>query len=155
MDAQFTPAEINDYRKILQEDSAQKVLDTLENYNGRFYDSFDQLLSEVSGQRKTHEIKRLRQTELKTLRENVCTNDSFRTQVQEYNQNPGIAPLLTGLIGSLVEIAAADEFSLDPAIATIIVLYILKIGLDIFCEYTETSAQPPATDPASRRIPHD
>ncbi len=24
-----------------------------------------------------------------------------------------------------------------PGIATIIVLYILKIGLDIFCEYTE------------------
>jgi hypothetical protein len=26
---------------------------------------------------------------------------------------------------------------IDPAIATIVVLYLVKIGLNVFCEYTE------------------
>jgi hypothetical protein len=50
-----------------------------------------------------------------------------------------IAPLLTGLIVSLITIFGLP---IDPASATIIVLYIVKIGLNTFCEYTE-----PATDP--------
>jgi hypothetical protein len=49
------------------------------------------------------------------------------------------------LIVSLVGLAAAHGLPLDPAIpfgiaslyTTIVVLYILKIGLHIFCEYTE------------------
>jgi divalent metal cation (Fe/Co/Zn/Cd) transporter len=156
MDAQFTRTEINHYRRILQgENSAQKVLDTLENYNGRFCDSLDELLSEVSGLRKTHEIKHLQQATLKTLRNEVCGHDHFRTQFQECQENLQSTPLLTGLIASLVGLATAHKLPHDPAIATIVVLYILKIGLNIFCEYTETSAQPPATDPESRRIPHD
>jgi divalent metal cation (Fe/Co/Zn/Cd) transporter len=46
------------------------------------------------------------------------------------------------LIVSLVGIAWANGLPIDPVIATIIVLYIVKIGLNTFCEYTE-----PATDP--------
>jgi divalent metal cation (Fe/Co/Zn/Cd) transporter len=52
-------------------------------------------------------------------------------------------------------VAAANGLPLDPAIATIVVLYILKIGLNIFCEYTDSSIKPPADDPESRRLPHD
>jgi divalent metal cation (Fe/Co/Zn/Cd) transporter len=47
--------------------------------------------------------------------------------------------LLTGLIVSLITIFGLP---IDPAIATIIVLYVVKIGLNTFCEYTE-----PETDP--------
>jgi divalent metal cation (Fe/Co/Zn/Cd) transporter len=47
--------------------------------------------------------------------------------------------LLTGLIVSLTTLS---ELPLDPALATIIVLYVVKIGLNTFCEYTE-----PETDP--------
>ena len=156
MDTQFTPTEINHYRRILQgADSAQTVLDTLEKYNGRFYDSLDELLSEVSGLRKTYEIKHLQQATLKVIRTEVCGHDRFRTQFQECRQNPERTLSLTGLIDSLSGISSAHELPQDRAIATIVVLYILKIGLNIFCEYTETSAQPPSTDPASRRIPHD
>jgi hypothetical protein len=156
MDAQLTTTEINDYREILQGDgSAQKALDSLEKYNGRFYDSFDELLREASGQPQDYDLERLRKVTLKQLREEVCGDDSFRTKLQEYSKNPGSTPLLTGLIVSLVGLAAAHGLPLDPAIATIVVLYILKIGLNIFCQYSEESAKPPADDPESRRIPHD
>jgi divalent metal cation (Fe/Co/Zn/Cd) transporter len=76
------------------------------------------------------------------LRRELCGDDGFRGKVKEYTNNPGSAPLLTGLIVSLVGIAGAHGLPIDPAIATIIVLYIVKIGLNTFCEYTE-----PETDP--------
>ncbi len=62
---------------------------------------------------------------------------SFRTKVQEYKRNPASAPLLTGLIVSLLGMSGVP---LDPTIATVIVLYIVDIGIDIFCEYTEPDA---------------
>jgi divalent metal cation (Fe/Co/Zn/Cd) transporter len=61
--------------------------------------------------------------------------------VSPNTKNPGSTPLLTGLIVSLVGVAATHGLPLDPAIATIVVLYILKIGLNIFCEYTEPTAE--------------
>jgi hypothetical protein len=156
MDAQLTNSEINHYREILQGDgSAQKALTTLEQYDGRFYDSFDELLMEVSGQTKSYELARLRQAMLRQAREQLCDNDNFGTTVQEYSHNPGSTALFARLIVSLEELAATQKFPFAPALAAMIVFYIVKIGLNIFCEYTETSAKPPMDDPQSRRIPHD
>ena len=156
MDAQLTNREINDYREILQDDDfAQKALATLEKTDGRFYASFDELLSEASGLTKSYELARLRQGMLKQLREAVGGNDSFGTKFQEYSQNLESKPVLRDLIASLVRLVADQEFPLDPAIAMLVVLYMLKIGLNIFCEYTETSTKPPTDAPESRRIPHD
>lgn len=42
---------------------------------------------------------------------------------------------------------AMDHLALDPAIATVIVLYILKIGVNIFCDYTEPPAASGGTLP--------
>ncbi|MBE9198754.1 MULTISPECIES: hypothetical protein [unclassified Nodularia (in: cyanobacteria)] len=49
--------------------------------------------------------------------------------------------LLSGLIVSLVGLATTNGLPIDRAIATVIVLYILKIGLNIFCDYTEPPAE--------------
>lgn len=156
MDAQLTTHEINNYQEILQDDnSAQKALAALAKSEGRFYAAFDELLSEASGLTKSHDLARLRQTTLKQVREAISKDASFSTKLQEYSHNPGSKSLLTELIAFLTGLAAAEEFPLDRAIATLVVLYILKIGLNIFCEYTEASTKPANDDPESRRIPHD
>lgn len=156
MDAQLTSHEINRYQQILQgDDSAQKALTTLEQYGGRFYDSLDELLSQVSGQTKSYDLARLRQAMLKQVREQLCENEHFGTTFQEYSHDLASTALFAQLIVSLEELAAAQEFPFAPAIAAMIVFYLVKIGLNIFCEYTETSAKPPMDDPQSRRIPHD
>jgi hypothetical protein len=139
MDTLLTATEISNYRQILPDDeSSQKVLATLEKYDGRFDDSFDELLS-MGGEAKTFDLERLRKVTLKQLRQEVCGDDSFRTKVQEYSKNPGSAPLLNGLIGSLVLLSNAHGIPLESTIATIAVLYILKIGLNVLCEYTEAT----------------
>ena len=73
------------------------------------------------------------ETTIKVLRREICGDEGFRAQFKNYTRNPGSAPLLTGLIVSLTTISGIP---IDPAIATVIVLYLLKIGLEIFCEYT-------------------
>jgi hypothetical protein len=81
--------------------------------------------------------KTLRQVLVANLRRELCGDDSFREKVEEYNKDPAKAALLTGLIVYVVDLIALPWMS--PAIATVVVLWILKIGLRTFCDYTEQS----------------
>ncbi|MEH2243881.1 hypothetical protein [Nostoc sp.] len=138
MDAQLSHTEMNVARGILQDyDPAQHALNHLEKHNGKVETAFEDLWIEKNGQPLMQQRKSLWQVTLKVLREELCGDDGFRGQLQDYTKNPGSSPLLTGLIISLVGVATAHGLPIDPAIATVIVLYILKIGLNIFCEYTE------------------
>jgi hypothetical protein len=139
MDTQLTTTEMNTFGNMLRDyDPAREALAALEEQDGRMEASFDQLWIEKNGQPPDMpEGKSLWQITLSQLRQEVCGDEGVRSQIKEYSKNPGSAPLLTGLIVSLVGLAAAHGLPLDPAIATIVVLYILKIGLNIFCEYTE------------------
>ena len=137
METQLTASEIKEKRQLLQDYSpAIEALAILEKNNGSLDVSFDQLWEQKNGI-LTYGKKSLWQVTLGELRKELCGDDGFRSKVKEYTNNPGSAPLLTGLIVSLVGIAGAHGLPIDPAIATIIVLYIVKIGLNIFCEYTQ------------------
>ena len=134
MTTQLDLTEINQIQQLLNDyEPAQKALDTLEQNKGNFNTTFDELWTEKFGT-DTYGKKSLWQSTLTVLREELCGNDGFRAQFQEYSKNPGSAPLLTGLI---VSITTLSGLPLDPAISTVIVLYLLKVGLKIFCEYTE------------------
>jgi hypothetical protein len=149
MDAQLTSNEINTWREILHDyNPAQEALTELERHNGKVETAFEDLWVKKHRQESIQQKKSFWQVTLKVLREEICGDDGFRDQVSEYTKNPGSAPLLTGAIVSLVGIAGAHGLPLDPAIATIVVLYILKIGVNIFCEYTE-----PATEASPNSAP--
>lgn len=139
MDARLTSTEIDRYQEVLQgEDAPQQALVTLEKHEGKFDESLEELYAEKFGTLPMMpEGKSLWQVTLKQLRQEVCGDEGFRSQVKEYSKNPGSAPLLTGLIVYVVGLVGTGGIPIDPAIATVVVLYILKIGLNIFCEYTE------------------
>ena len=143
MDVQLSTNEIQAKQQLLQEyQPAQEAFAILEKNQGRLDASFDELWEEKNGRQTFAKGKSLWKVMLGELRKELCGDDGFRGKVKEYTNNPGSAPLLTGLIVSLVGIAGANGLPIDPAIATIIVLYVVKIGLNTFCEYTE-----PETDP--------
>ncbi len=145
MTIQLTSTEIQTFEQLFKGYSApetgdiQEALATLGKHNGDLNTSFNKLWSERVGTPQTYDPqgKSLWKVTLKVLRQEVCGDEGFRGKVKEYTSNPGSAPLLAGLIVSLVGIARAHRVPLDPAITTIVVLYILKNGLNIFCEYTE------------------
>ncbi|MBE9162975.1 hypothetical protein [Tychonema sp. LEGE 06208] len=137
MEPILTPAEINKMRQMLQDYApAQEAFAMLEKHQGRLDSSFDELWFE-NNNLESYNRKSLWQVTLKTLRAEICGNDGLRAQFKDYTKNPGSAPLLTGLIVAVVGLGASSGIPIDPSIATIVVLYLLKIGLNIFCEYTE------------------
>lgn len=54
--------------------------------------------------------------------------------MEEYNKDPTKAVLLTGLI---VYVINAVTLPINPAIAVVVVLWVLKLGIRTFCDYTE------------------
>ena len=119
----------------------QPALVTLRQHQGNLETSLDDLVVATAGTAAYGEDRKtLRQVLLANLRRELCGDDSFREKVEEYNKNPTQAVLLTGLIVYVVELVALPWLS--PAIATIVVLWVLKIGLRTFCDYTE----PPQAD---------
>ena len=139
MAIQLTSTELEETRQLLQDyNPAQEAIAILEENNGLLEASFEELWKEKNGVQSLPAGKSLWEVTKKVLRKEICSNEGFRAKVKEYNQNKGnanaAAPLLTGTIVYLVGLITLP---IDPAIATIIVLYILKVGLDIFCEYTE------------------
>ncbi|MBW4466105.1 MAG: hypothetical protein KME07_11805 [Pegethrix bostrychoides GSE-TBD4-15B] len=154
MNTQLSITEVQQLQQLFQAPDSSEIneiqtaIATLAKYEGELEASFDELWSTRVGDLETYAPKgqSLWKVTLQVLRREICEDDGFRGKVKEYTKNPGSAPLLTGAIVSLVTIATAHGVPIDPAIATIIVLYILKIGLNIFCEYTEPSKSqnPPA-----------
>ena len=133
MKVQLTPEEIATSQQLLETyQPAQKAIAALKRHNGNLAASFDEISGEQTKQ--LYGGQSLWESTLKVLREEICGDEGFQAQFQNYSKNPGSTPLLTGLIVALINLSGIP---LDPAIATIIVLYLLKIGLKIFCEYTQ------------------
>jgi len=139
-----SPNELNTAKQLLQgEPYGEKAIATLEQRRD-FSEAFYDLWTEQNGPPPTMgDRASIWQITLKRIRQEICgDDDSFRTKVKEYKKSPTSATLLTGLIFSLVSMAGLP---IDPTIATLIVLYILHVGLDVFCEYTapDKEALPP------------
>ncbi|WP_198805131.1 hypothetical protein [Leptolyngbya sp. BL0902] len=137
----LSTAELQSAQSLLQHYApAQTALENLHQHRGNLEASLEDLAMAAAGSAVYGETDRgggktLRQVLLANLRRELCGDDSFREKVEEYNKNPAQAALLTGLIVYVVELVALPWMS--PAIATVAVLWILKIGLRTFCDYTE------------------
>ena len=137
MITQLTATEIQNISQLLQDYApAQKTLNLLNETNGDLEKSFEELWTEQHGQQDFDKTK-LWQSTVTVFRQELCGKEGFQNQVKEYNKNPTSAPLLTGLIVSVVHLVG---FPIDPAIATVVVLYILKVGINIFCDYINPEA---------------
>ncbi|MEH2183642.1 hypothetical protein [Nostoc sp.] len=136
MNAQLTLDEIHSVRELLKEyQLANKAIDAVERHNGNLETSFEELWIEKNGQ-SAMGVKKIWQTTLDVLRDELCGNEGFRARLSDYTKSPENAVLLTAAITSLMALTAIP---LDPSIATIVVLYILKIGLNVYCKYTDVS----------------
>jgi hypothetical protein len=136
----ITEAEITHARQLLKDyPEAQLGLDMLEKHQGNPKTSIEELVTKTSAQAIRLVAGRAPRSVWEILLEQVYLElcgeeeDSLREMVKQAKRNPDSSPLLTGLIIYLVDLA---NVSINPALATVIVLYILKIGISTFCEYT-------------------
>ncbi|MEM9513084.1 MAG: hypothetical protein AAF978_10470 [Cyanobacteria bacterium P01_E01_bin.48] len=107
----------------------------LKQHDGNLETSLEELVVvEAGAAAYGEERKKLREVFLRNLRREICGDDSFLTKVEEFNKSPTKATLLTGLIVYAVDLVTIP---INPAIATIAVLWMLKLGVRTFCDYTE------------------
>lgn len=142
MTTQLESSEIQDYQKLFQDDAqVQKALATLEENDGDLEAAFDRLWQEKFGQVNYGAKKSLLKLTLDEIRAEVCGDEGLRGKIKEHTKDPSSASLLNSIIGSLVTVAALNGIPIDGAIATVVVLYILKIGLNVYCKYTESESE--------------
>jgi hypothetical protein len=138
---QLDSAELSQIQRILQDyEPSQSAIATLADFDGDLDASLEELLRSQM-ETATFQNKSLKEITLQVLREQLCGNEGFRQKLGEYMKNKESTPLLTGLIIYLAS-KVVLPFPIDPALATIIVLYISKLGLEIFCRYTEPDPKP-------------
>jgi hypothetical protein len=136
-----TSEEINQFRQSPAAD--REVLQLLEQTQD-FEATFAQIYVDRYGEPRSFgdEKRSLWQLFLKRVQQEVCgENDSLRSLIQGAKKNPANATLVTGIITALVNLSGVP-LPIDSAIATAIALYILHIGIDVFCEWSS----PPSTD---------
>ncbi|NEO87382.1 MAG: hypothetical protein F6J87_24455 [Spirulina sp. SIO3F2] len=136
MVAQLSNAELQTAKTQLQGFAPAVVaMGTLEHYEGDLELSLMELIAAEAGV-GAYDIDRakLKTIFMANLRRELCGDESFREKLEEYNRNPTKAVLLTGLIVYLVDLVTLP---INPAMATIIVLWVLKLGIRVFCDYTE------------------
>ncbi len=138
MTIQLTSTELKETRQLLEEyKPAQEAITILEANNGLLEVSFEQLWQTKNGIQQLSQGKSLWEVTKKVLRQEICGDDGFRAKVKEYLNNKDQANASSLLTGAIVYFVGLITLPIDPAIATIIVLYIMKVGLDIFCDYTD------------------
>ena len=145
MNDSLTKTEIQAFQELVNEQdvpeasAVEHALSTLDIHNGNLEMSFQELwLEEVGNLGPAAKGDRsLWQVALKVLRQEICGDDGLRSRLLDFNKNPGSASVLTGTIVYLVGLTTLP---INPAIATVVVLYFSKVGLTIFCEYTEPAA---------------
>ncbi|MEL6259736.1 MAG: hypothetical protein AAFR12_01610 [Cyanobacteria bacterium J06626_6] len=140
MTPQLSPAEIQTAQSLLQNyAAAQPAFTTLTQNDGDLEASLGELVSAEAGSAVYGPDRdRLLTVFLRNLQKEICSDNSFRTKVEEYNKNSGKAALLTELIVYVIDAVALPMIT--PAIATIAVLWILKLGLRTFCDYTKPAS---------------
>ncbi|KAM3097886.1 hypothetical protein ACKFKG_07290 [Phormidesmis sp. 146-35] len=143
MNAFPTLEEINQFRQSPAADpQALHLLEQTQDFEA----TFAQLYVDRYGQPRTFgdETRSLRVTHkgslwqllLKRVQQEVCgENDSLRSLIQGAKKNPANATLVTGMITALVNLSGVP-LPIDSAIATAVALYILHIGIDVFCEWS-------------------
>lgn len=133
---QLSNTELSQIQQTLSDyEPSQAAISSLLDHNGDLDASLEELLSAQMGQAVMGQ-QSLKQVTLEVIREQICGDDGFRQKIKEYTKNAESAPLLTSAIVYLAS-QVALPFPVNPALATLLVLYFSKITLEIYCRYTE------------------
>ena len=133
----LSPSEMEQMQARLQDYvPAHHAMETLEQHGGNVTTSLEAMLVETYGAPAELGRPSLWEVTRETLRQEICEDDGFLGQVKVYLEKPEQAGLLTALIVYLVE-QVSLPFTISPSLATLVVLYIVKVGVTIFCKYTE------------------
>ena len=133
MTAKLTQSDIEYWQEQWPKDEAtEAAFEMLLTEEGDLETAFNELFKEKNGTIQ-YGNQSLWKVTLTVLRKEICDkNDGLKGEIKTLRKNPKETAIITGLIVSIIE---KCQLPLDTGLATMIVLWILKVGIDIFCEY--------------------
>ncbi|MGK7940989.1 MAG: hypothetical protein AB4062_12740 [Crocosphaera sp.] len=118
-----------------KDEATEAAFEMIMTEEGDIETAFNELFKEKN-RTMQYANQSLWQVVLKILRQEICNkNDSLKSEIKTLRKNPKETAIITGIIVSIIE---KCQLPLDTGLATMIVLWILKVGIDVFCEYTDT-----------------
>ena len=137
MESGLSAAEMNLAVEALRSEAiGGAAIAALDRHDGDLEAAFDAVLVAQFGPPADFSGPPLRETVLQQLRKELCADEGFRAKVKEYMGQPTKATVLVSAVTFLLE-SVALPFVLSPAVASLVVLWILKFGLEVFCAHTE------------------
>jgi hypothetical protein len=134
---QLSETELTQLQQTLRDyEPSQDAIASLLDTDGDLDASLEELLQAQTGQPALMGQKSLKDVTLDVLREQLCGDTGFRQKLSEYMKDTQSTPLLTSAIVYLAS-QIVLPFPVNPALATLIVLYLSKLTLEIYCRYTE------------------
>ncbi|MEA5534581.1 hypothetical protein [Crocosphaera sp. XPORK-15E] len=135
MIVKLTTSELEYWQKQwLKDEATDTAFNLILEEDGDLETAFNELFQEKNGTIPSFNNQSLWEVILQVMRQEICgENDSLKSQIQAVRNNPGKTSILTGIIIYIIE---KCPLPLDTALATMILLYLLKVGIDIFCDYT-------------------
>jgi hypothetical protein len=130
-------ADIHHARQLLKDHpDTLPGLDTVERHQGNLCTSIDELMSDKDAA-IVASVKREHKTVWQVLTEqlylSICGEDDSLRQMLKQTKESDNSTILAAAIAYVVNSLALP---INPAISTLLVLYVLKIGVNTFCEYT-------------------
>lgn len=122
---------------------AQVAIDQIKAADGDLNLALESMLVNEFGPQPTFASRSLWEVTKETLREELCGDEGFLGKVKAYSAEPQKATALTALVIYIVEQTA---LTISPAFAALVVLYIAKVGLKMFCKYTEPEGRSPESE---------
>ncbi len=137
MTTQLSLSDIEYWQEQWPKDEAtEAAFEMILTEDGDIETAFNELFKEKNGTIQ-YGNQSLWKVTLNILRKEICNkNDSLKSEIQTLRKNPKETAIITGIIVSIIE---KCQLPLDTGLATMIVLWILKVGIDIFCDYTENN----------------
>lgn len=134
IEAQLTPDELKATARLLKDyRPARGAIACLEQQAGRLDSSFNQLCAQKLGVPGVADAPAgFWQAALEGLRPNLCQDEALCSQITAYEKSFAKGDALKRLIPAIV---ALSDMPLDQELGTLLVLYVLKVGLADFCQH--------------------
>jgi hypothetical protein len=132
---QLTIAELETLTQLLPRyRPGHPAIAALNQYDRRLDVSFDHLCAQTIGAPlvvESGDPKSFWNTTLDGLRAALCNDPTFQAKLDTYHLKPNNSALFTDLVRYLI---GRSGMPLDPAMGILLLVYLLKVGLQGFCE---------------------
>jgi len=134
----LTAAELEPLYPLARDSEAfEEALRVLKDHGGDLEEGFAALFVERNGVQNFADRRAILQAVLDVMRDEICGEKGLRDKLSEYTSDPTRAVPLLSAVEALKNLAHLKGLPIDTTLVVLLVLYVAKVGLKLFCRFSE------------------